>query len=188
MSDSEDVIGDVRRGFVELWGRLGSFWGVPPTTARVYGWLLARPEPASADEIVAGLGMSRGSVSMACRELADWGLVHAERGAGGRQRAWRPETDLERAIRSIVATRKRREWDPILANLREWIPALAADPSPEAERFRERLEAIESLVGTADSLAESFLAGGLVQELGLKALIAAAKRKRPAKGSKGGKR
>ena len=76
----------IRSDFVELWGRLGSFWGVPPTTARIYGWLLSRAEPATPDEIVAGLGMSRGAVSMACRELSDWGLVHDEKGARGRQR------------------------------------------------------------------------------------------------------
>jgi DNA-binding transcriptional regulator GbsR (MarR family) len=183
---------DVRRDFVELWGRLGSFWGVPPTTARVYGWLLSRAEPSTADEIVAGLGMSRGAVSMACRELLDWGLVHVERGANGRRRAWRPETDLEKAMRNIVAARKRREWDPILEHLREWIPALEADRSEEALVFRERLESIESLVGTADAMARSFLGGGMVQRLGLKALVAAAKRRkapwRGVDGAKGGRR
>lgn len=167
----------IRSDFVELWGRLGSFWGVPPTTARIYGWLLSRAEPATPDEIVAGLGMSRGAVSMACRELSDWGLVHDEKGARGRQRTWRPETDLEKAIRNIVATRKRREWNPILENLREWIPSLDGDDSEEAEVFRERLKSIESLVGTADAMAESFLKGGMVQRLGLKALVTAARRK-----------
>jgi DNA-binding transcriptional regulator GbsR (MarR family) len=174
----------IRRDFVELWGRLGSFWGVPPTTARIYGWLLSRSEPATPDEIVAGLAMSRGAVSMACRELSDWGLAHDERGAHGRQRVWSPETDLEKAIRNIVATRKRREWNPILEHLREWIPALEGDDSEEAVEFRERLESIESLVATADSMAESFQKGGKVQRLGLKALVAAAARKAKKGGGK----
>ncbi len=168
----------VRRAFVELWGNMGPFWGVPPATARIYGWLLSRPESASADEIVAGLGMSRGAVSMACRELRDWGLVHLERAPGSRQLAYRPETDLERAIRNIVAGRKRREWDPILAHLREWIPRLAAERSSEALVLRQRLEALETLVAMADSMAESFLRGGLVQQLGLKVLVARASKRR----------
>ena len=172
----------VRRAFVDLWGNMGPFWGVPPATARVYGWLISRKEPSTADEIVDGLSMSRGAVSMACRELRDWGLVHLERTPGSRQLAYRPETDLERAIRTIVATRKRREWDPLLAHLREWIPRLAAERSAEAAVFRERLKAIEALVGMADSMAESFLKGGMVQKLGLKVLVAAAGRKRGGKG------
>ena len=170
----------VREAFIELWGSLGPFWGVPPATARVFGFLLSKKESQTADEIVEDLGMSRGAVSMACRELRDWGLVHLERTAGTRQIAYRPETDLERAIRNIVVARKRREWDPILDHLREWIPRLEAERSAEAAVFRERLEAIEALVSMADALAESFLKGGLVQQLGLKVLVASAGRKKRA--------
>jgi DNA-binding transcriptional regulator GbsR (MarR family) len=168
----------VREEFIQLWGSLGSFWGVSPTTARVYGWLLSQAESATADEIVEGLSMSRGAVSMACRELRDWGLIYVDRGAGSRQISYRPETDLEKAVRSIVLARKRREWDPILAHLREWIPKLEAERSADAIVFRERLQAIESLVSLADSMAESFIKGGMVQRLGLKVLVATATKKR----------
>jgi DNA-binding transcriptional regulator GbsR (MarR family) len=121
--------------------------------------------------------MSRGAVSMACRDLRDWGLVHARRVEGSRQLRYEPETDQETVIRSIVAMRKRREWDPILARLREWIPRLEARRARDAVVFRERLAAIEALVGMADRMAESFLGGGMVQKLGLKALVAAAARR-----------
>lgn len=178
MNETESV----RRAFVQLWGSMGAFWGVPPTTARVYGWLLSKKDHATADDIVEGLEMSRGAVSMACRELRDWGLIHPERESGSRQVSYRAETDLEKAIKNIVQARKRREWDPILAHLREWIPKLEADRSPEAAVFRERLKSIESLVGMADSMAESFLKGGMVQRLGLKVLVAAAHTKRGRKG------
>lgn len=174
----------IRHDFVRLWGNLGAFWGVPPTTARVYGWLLSKQDPATAEDLVAGLGLSRGAVSMACRELRDWGLIHLERTGGSRQISYRPETDLEKAIKSIVQARKRREWDPILAHLREWIPKLEAERSSEAAVFRERLKAIEALVGMADTMAESFLKGGLVQRLGLRVLVAAAEKKRKKGGRK----
>lgn len=170
-----DVTAEVRAEFVNLWGRMGGFWGVPPTTARVYGHLLSLERPATSDELITGLAMSRGAVSMACRELRDWGLIHPEHEPGSRQVRWRPETDLEKAIRNIVAARKRREWDPILEHLREWIPRLEAQKSPEAAHFRERLQQIESLVGAADAMAESFLQGGLVKSLGLKMLVATAR-------------
>ena len=174
-------IDSVRDAFVQLWGGMGPFWGVPPTTARVYGWLISKKESCTADEIVEGLSMSRGAVSMACRELRDWGLIHPERESGSRQISYRPETDLEKAIRNIVQARKRREWDPILAHLREWIPKLESERSAEAAVFRERLKSIEALVGMADSMAESFLKGGLVQRLGLKVLVAAAHKQRGGK-------
>jgi DNA-binding transcriptional regulator GbsR (MarR family) len=166
----------VRSDFADFWGSLGSYWGVPPATARVYGWLIAQGAPCTADAIVEGLGMSRGAVSMAGRELRDWGLVHLERPQGSRQILYRPETDLEVVIKNIVQTRKRREWDPILEKTREWIPRLAARGSGDEGVFRRRLEEIEAVVGLADSMAETFLAGKVVSRIGLKALAAAAHR------------
>lgn len=180
MHDTEVMTGTgtVRREFVEFWASLGSYWGIPPATARVYAWLISQPQPCNADAIVEGLEMSRGAVSMAARELRDWGLVHVERTKGSRQIVYRPETDLEVAIRNIVQTRKRREWDPLLERLRGWIDDLQGDRSADAEIFRERLRSIEALVGMADSMAESFLKGGMVQKLGLKFLVASAQRRR----------
>lgn len=171
----------VREAFVQLWGRMGPFWGVAPATARVFGFLFSRAEGAGADEIVEGLSMSRGAVSMACRELRDWGLVTTAKESGSRGILYRAETDLEKSIRNIVQARKRREWDPILEHLREWIPKLEAERSQDAAAFRERLESIEALVALADSMAESFLKGGPVQSLGLKVLVAAARKKRGGK-------
>lgn len=162
---------DIRSDFVQLWGSLGTFWGVSPTTARVFGWLLSRSEPADAEEIVEGLDMSRGAVSMACRELREWGLVLTERPLGSRRTLYQPETDLEKLVRNVIQIRKRREWDPILEHLREWVPALEADPSDEARVFAERLRAIETLVEVADSVVERFLKGGTVTKLGLKLLV-----------------
>jgi DNA-binding transcriptional regulator GbsR (MarR family) len=173
----------VRREFVQLWGSMGPFWGVSPAAARVYGWLISRKDSATSDELMKGLEISRGAVSMACRELRGWGLIHLAKESGSRQLSYRPETDLERAMRNIVQARKRREWDPILERLREWIPKLEAERSADAQIFRDRLNGIESLVGMVDSMADSFLKGGMLPSLGLKYLVASA-RKKSAKRSK----
>ena len=164
----------VRQSFVQLWGALGPFWGVSPTTARVYGWLMSQPEGAEAEEIMQSLELSRGSVSMACRELRDWGLVYPEKHPGARRVVYRPETDLEKVTRKVVQIRKRREWDPIREHLHEWIPELEADPSPDAAVFLERLKSIEALVVLADTMAEAFLKGGPMGHFGLKLLVGAA--------------
>ena len=167
----------IREDFVGLWGRMGSFWGVSPATGRVYGWLLTQADPKDVEAIREGLGISRGAVSMACRELQDWNLVQAHRIPGGRRDEYIPEANLERAVRSIVSTRKRREWDPILTRLRDWIPELRTDRSREGVVLKERLEDIEGIVALVDELADQFLKGGVLQRLGLKVLIAKARRK-----------
>jgi DNA-binding transcriptional regulator GbsR (MarR family) len=174
--ESRTTLLRVRQEFVDLWSRLAPFWGVSPGAARIYGYLLSRAEPADAGELTQALGLSRGAVSMATRELEEWGLVHARREAGERRLLYVPEVDLERAVKSIVRTRKRREWDPLLERLAEWLPELVDERGADVEAFRSRLTQIRAVIALADGLAKSFLDGGIVQQLGLKALVAAAGR------------
>lgn len=168
-------IDTVRESFVQLWGAMGSFWGISPTGARVYAWLMSRAEPADSEEIMDGLELSRGAVSMACKELREWHLIEVEKAAGSRRSRFRPATDLEKVVRNIVQIRKRREWDPVLEHLREWIPQLEAEAGAEADIFRRRLESLEGLVTLADSMLDMFLRGGLIGKFGLKMLIKAAR-------------
>src|SRR5262245_56474216 len=167
----------IRESLASLWGGLGGFWGIPPATARVHGWLLACPGGASAEDLMRALGMSRGAVSMACRELRDWGLVRAERGVGGRRITYRPEEDLEKVVRNVVAARKRREWDPMRERLREWIAELESGGGAEAREVSERLRIVAGVVEAIDGMAEAFLRGGLIQRFGLRWIIGRAKRK-----------
>lgn len=171
-----DTVDSVRESFVQLWGALGTFWGVSPTTARVFGWLLSRREPGAAEDIMSGLDLSRGAVSMACRELREWGLVTPEKVPGSRRVVYRPETDLEKVTRHVVQVRKQREWDPILEHLRDWIPVLEQHDSEDAAAFLERLKELEAFVSLADSMAEAILKEGSVSNFGLKVLAGAVKR------------
>lgn len=173
--------------FVQLWGHLAGFWGITPASGRVVGWLISRAEPADAEEIGAALSMSRGAVSMATRELADWGLVRTEKLPGSRRLLYHPETELEKVIRSIIQTRKRREWDPILEHVEELLPQLRSQRSKDAIAFRARLEEIQTVITAVDEMAASFLAGGVVEKLGLKFMLGKARkglRKKQARKSK----
>jgi DNA-binding transcriptional regulator GbsR (MarR family) len=107
----------VREELIMLWDRLGPLWGISPSAGRVHGWLLTQVEPQEAEEIACGLKMSRGAVSMASTELEEWGVIVVERPAGSRRQLYRPVTDLEQVIRSIIQVRKQREWDPLLTQL-----------------------------------------------------------------------
>ena len=168
----------VRDEFIQLWSRLGQFWGIPAGTSRVYAWLLSCPDGTGSEEIMAGLMMSRGAVSMACKELRDWGLAVAVRDPGQRRVRYAVETDLATVVRNIIQARKRREWDPVLDGVRDWIPRLESDGSKDATVLRDRLASIEACVSMADGMAQRFLDGGMLSELGLKTLTAAARKRR----------
>jgi DNA-binding transcriptional regulator GbsR (MarR family) len=168
-------LGNLRAAFVNLWGRMGPLWGIPPTAARVYGWLIASDEAADAETISGALELSRGGVSMARKELRDWGLIVVTRAPGSRRDLFGPEDDLERAMRNIVTWRKRREWEPMLHDLRDWIPQLEKEKSAAAATFRRRLTDLESMATLVDELTNQFLAGGTLQRIGMKAMLATAK-------------
>ena len=90
---------------------------------------------------------------------------------------YRAETDPEKVVPAIVRSRKRREWDPILENVRDWRARLGKERSAEARSLEERMALIEGLVATVDSMADSFLKGGVLSKIGLKALVTSARRK-----------
>lgn len=161
--------------FVQLWGHLAGFWGITPASGRVVGWLISRADPADAEQIGDALEMSRGAVSMATRELGDWGLLRTEKLPGTRRLLYYPETELEKVIRSIIQTRKRREWDPILEHIDETLPKLRSQRSRDAVVFRERLEEIQTVITAVDEMAASFLGGGVVEKLGLKFMLGKAR-------------
>lgn len=171
------VTEEVREDFVRLWGSLGTFWGVSPTTARVFGWLFSRREGAEAEQIMEALELSRGAVSMSCKELRDWGLLTSERVPGSRRTLYSSEKDLEKVVRHVVQIRKQREWDPILENLGTWLPRLTEESGEDAEFLVQRLQAVGELVQIADSLVDRLLKGGTVSNFGLKVLVAGATRR-----------
>jgi DNA-binding transcriptional ArsR family regulator len=168
MSDTDSV----RQDFVELWGAMGPFWGVRRDGASM--WLLRERDPATADAIVEGTGMSRGAVSMAVRELRDWRLVHLERAEG---RASRSARDRSRARDpQHRQARKRREWtrSSITSAPGSRASRREVDRSgrlPQAPRGDRRARRDGRLDG------QSALSSGLVNKLGLKFLVAAAGRK-----------
>jgi DNA-binding transcriptional regulator GbsR (MarR family) len=168
------AVDDVRDEFTAFWGQMAVFWGIPPSTARVHAWLLAQADPQDAEAIASGLSVSRGAVSMALRDLRDWGLVVEQRAPGERRTAYAPETDPERLVRSVVQNRRRREWTPILERVDGWLPRLASERGADSAAFKGRLERLAGLVRTADGLAEEFLRGGTLRSLGLRLLVARA--------------
>ena len=64
-----------RERFVSLWGKMGSSWGIPRTMAEVHALLFIVGRPMNTDEVMAGLGISRGNASMTMRSLVEWGIV-----------------------------------------------------------------------------------------------------------------
>lgn len=74
-----------RQDFILEMARLLVPWGVPETAARLYGYLLLSDGPVSLDNIVADLGVSKSTASVAARLLEMYTLAR-RRSQGGTSR------------------------------------------------------------------------------------------------------
>jgi len=116
---------EIRRDLANAWGEMGAAWGVAPAIARVHAYLLSRQEPLTEREVREALGLSHRAASLALAEAVDWGLVErvpeprrvGRRGPAGT--AFVAVGDHWRWFGKVVAERKIREGDPIVAVLEE---------------------------------------------------------------------
>lgn len=89
-----------RDGFVQAIGDLLASWHLPHATGRTYGQLLLEPEPASLDHLGAVLGLSKGAISTAVRELSSWGLAHTIAQPGSRRLLVEATSGLETLLQA----------------------------------------------------------------------------------------
>jgi DNA-binding transcriptional regulator GbsR (MarR family) len=65
-------------------------WGLPPSSGRVYGYLLLRQKPVGIDEMAADLGLSRAGTWAAARVLERFGHVRRYGSVGSKRALYAP--------------------------------------------------------------------------------------------------
>ena len=161
---------ELQERFVLHWGEMASAWGIPRTMAQIHALLYISPEPLAVDDIMARLRISRGNVSMSLRGLEDWGVIQRVHYTGDRREYFRSLTDVWELSRTIVRERKRREFDPMMRSLREFLADAGAAGSPISadgtdgaandvamELYRERLGNLLSALELVDQACELLL-------------------------------
>ncbi len=118
--------------FILHWGEMGSTWGLNRTVAQIYAILYLSPDPLTADEICENLSLARSTVSTGLHELQGWGIVRVVHILGDRRDYFETMHDIWEMFRVILEERKRREFDPTLAVLRETVGELAEDEASNA--------------------------------------------------------
>jgi DNA-binding transcriptional regulator GbsR (MarR family) len=110
----------IRLDFADAWGEMGAAWGVPPSVARVHGYILTHPGPLTEREVREALGLSHRAASMALAECESWGLIErvpdpvrvGRRGPSAI--AYVKVGDHWVWFQRIAEQRKQRETDPVL--------------------------------------------------------------------------
>lgn len=77
------AISTEQQGFIDDMTALLTPWGMPPTQAAVYAYLLLTNEPKDLDTIASELGMAKSSANVAARSLEAYYLLrrYTERGS-----------------------------------------------------------------------------------------------------------
>ena len=147
-------LAEAKDKFIQVWGGLGSNWGINRTMAQVHALLLISPSSLSADEIMSELNISRGNANMNIRALIDWGLVTKEHKAGERREYFYAEKDIWLVARQVTLERRKRELKPVLKVLEEVKEIDGNQEHEEAKAFIESIENLEKIMDKADKLLE----------------------------------
>jgi DNA-binding transcriptional regulator GbsR (MarR family) len=137
MPDTSDVIEPLAQQFILHWGEMGTRWGINRTVAQIHALLMISDRPLRADEIAETLAVARSNVSTSLRELQNWGIVRLVHLAGDRRDHFESMQDVFEMFRVIARERKKREVDPTVRVLREFIEGSAKS---REKATRERLQ------------------------------------------------
>lgn len=136
------MLTDEQHAFVEDMGQHMVGWGLSRNTGRIYAYLLLRAEPASLDEISAGVGIAKSGASVVTRQLVHLGLGRAIAERGSRRLLYEALYNLE----GILAARNAGVTD-LLRRLRQG--AGAAEPGRGRELLQEMAEMLQTFVDMA---------------------------------------
>ncbi len=140
--------------FVLHFGEMGSRWGFNRTIGQVFALLVMSEEALTANDLSDSLGISRGNVSMAVKELQSWQLAKVMHRQGDRKEYYYPAGDIMALAIKVFEQRRKREVDPTLSVVRDILMEQPATPQDEyaQAKVREVHDLLESLSKWADDL------------------------------------
>ena len=145
-----------RAEFIESWGILGTSWGISKAMAQIHALLVVSHESLSAEDVMAALKISRGSVNMNIRALIDWGIVEKELRIGERKEYFKAEKDILELARLITVERRKREIEPMLTVLNK-IQNLDSKKTVEEKEFKKVTSELLDFTKKANGLMEKFI-------------------------------
>jgi DNA-binding transcriptional regulator GbsR (MarR family) len=93
-----DLIQQAKWEMIEAGGRTAQSFGLNRLFGQIYTLLYLSDEPLSLDALAEQLGVSKASVSIACRQLESWGAVRRSWIKGDRRDYYTAETHFSRVL------------------------------------------------------------------------------------------
>jgi DNA-binding transcriptional regulator GbsR (MarR family) len=133
------------QNFILHWGEMGAKWGTNRSVAQVHALLHISPKPLTAEEICDTLNLARSNVSNGLKELQSLGLVQSKRELGDRRDHFTSIRDMFDLTRTVIESRRQREYAPTVTALQAVAAEAASDGTPKdvQERINETLKTMK---------------------------------------------
>lgn len=134
---------EARQEFVQVWGALGTNWGINKAMAQIHALLLATEQPLTTDEIMDELQISRSNANLNLRALLEWGLIQKKHVPGDRKEFFLADKDIWSVAIKITRERRKREVQPVVKEIRQL--SLFDASTTEEKNFKRLLNDISEL-------------------------------------------
>ena len=131
---------------MEAAGRTAHSFGVNRTLGQLYMFLYLSNKPRSLDELVEELGVSKASVSIACRQLEQWGALRRVWKQGDRKDYYEAISDLSTLINNGILESINKKLDSAqvqIAECRRILDEALDEKAEEVTHMKTRLREAE---------------------------------------------
>ena len=134
---------EARQEFIQIWGSLGSNWGINKAMAQIHALLMATEQPLTTDEVMEELQVSRSNANLNIRALLDWGLIYRKHIPGDRKEYFVADKDMWSVAIKIIKERRKREVDQVVKEIQQLSKFDAT--TLEEKNFKRLLEEMNGL-------------------------------------------
>ncbi|MBU1694391.1 MAG: HTH domain-containing protein [Verrucomicrobia bacterium] len=146
-----DTVQSAKWEMIEAGGRTTQSFGLGRLFGQIFMLLYLSPTPLSLDDLASQLGVSKASVSIACRQLETWGAVHRGWVKGDRKDYYVAETAFDRILRNGLLSSIYKKLDTAKIQIERSLSLLEQaktgdeavpffrDRLRQAEKYRERI-------------------------------------------------
>jgi len=151
-----DSVQSARWEMIEAGGRTAQSFGLGRLLGQIFMLLYLSPDPLSLDDLASQLGVSKASISIACRQLETWGALHRFWVKGDRKDYYVAETAFDRILRNGLLSSLNKKLDTAKLHIERSLALLEKSGNGEtgapflrnrlrqAEHYRERINKLLS--------------------------------------------
>ncbi|MGE9296076.1 MAG: GbsR/MarR family transcriptional regulator [Puniceicoccales bacterium] len=102
-AEGASAVHEWEQSMIEVFVRAAQLIGVPRSVGQIYGLLFCREDPLPMDDIMAALGISKGSASMGLKTLRQIGAVKTSFIIGDRRDHFTAELKLRKLVSGFIS-------------------------------------------------------------------------------------